>query len=102
MHYVYIIYSKAHDRYYIGETIDIPGRLMQHNTSHYARSSTSFTTDWKCMLELVVQSRTQALTIEKYLKSMKSKVYIQRLITDIESLRIFKQKVLEKFSITIL
>jgi len=31
MHFVYIIYSKKIDKYYVGETPDVANRLLQHN-----------------------------------------------------------------------
>jgi len=42
LHYVYIIYSESFDRFYVGETGDVGGRIMQHNTGFYRGSSTKY------------------------------------------------------------
>jgi putative endonuclease len=31
MHFVYILYSSKHDKYYVGQTDDVERRLVKHN-----------------------------------------------------------------------
>jgi len=73
MHFVYILYSLSTDRYYVGESVDVEGRRLQHNTAHYPKSSTKFTRDWEIMRKISVENPQQARIIEKYIKGMKSK-----------------------------
>jgi putative endonuclease len=47
MHFVYVIYSLSLDRYYIGETVDVQGRLIEHRQHRYAASFTSIAEDWE-------------------------------------------------------
>ena len=73
MHKVYILYSNTFDKFYVGETQNIAVRLEQHNQGFYQNSFTGFTNDWILQLELTVSNRVEARTIERYIKSMKSK-----------------------------
>lgn len=82
MHFVYVIYSPSADRYYIGETIDIAERLIQHRQHHYAGSFSSFADDWKIAFSLRFKDRASALKAEAHLKKSKSKVYLKRLHHD--------------------
>jgi putative endonuclease len=93
-HYVYIIYSKSFDRFYIGETVNVAERIKQHNTGFYEHSSTKFVSDWSLYQSIVCENRAQALNLERFIKRMKSRKFISRLKEEpglIESL-------LEKFS----
>lgn len=82
MHFVYVIYSPSADRYYIGETVDIAERLIQHRTHHYAGSFTSIANDWEIAFSLKFKDRVSALKTEAHLKKSKSKVYLKRLQND--------------------
>ncbi len=78
----YIIYSQTIDRYYIGASQEeIEGRLDKHNKQSYGtKHFTSQTNDWQQYLVIDCESMKQALKIEKHIKRMKSRVYIQNLI----------------------
>jgi putative endonuclease len=102
MHFVYIIYTATYDRYYIGETSNISERIKEHNTAYYPNAATKYTDDWEVRLSFKVENRVEARKVEKYIKSMKSKEFITRLIFEEEYLDIFKQTVLEKYQIKIL
>ena len=80
MYYVYIIYSKTIDRYYIGQTENIDERLEQHNTGYFLHSYTSKTKDWEIVLSMKCSSRKQSVNIESYIKSMKSRRFINDII----------------------
>ena len=99
MHFVYVIYSLEHNRFYTGETINVANRIIEHNSGYYAGSSTSFATDWELYFMLSVNNRKDALIVEKHLKSMKSKAYLQRLKNDVEAMKKFKQIISEKYGI---
>jgi putative endonuclease len=45
MYYCYILYSEKLDKYYIGSTNDIQGRLKRHNTSN--KGFTSMGKPWE-------------------------------------------------------
>ena len=76
--YVYIIYSIEHDRFYIGQSNNINKRLIRHNKG-YVRSTKPYT-PWKIVHFEEFHSRAQAVNREKYLKSLKSKAAIRKLI----------------------
>ncbi|MBS3737377.1 MAG: GIY-YIG nuclease family protein [Psychroflexus sp.] len=80
MFYIYIIYSKKHDKYYIGSTQNPWKRIDKHNTSVF-NTFTSKYRPWE--LKAVFEAGTQrgeAEKIEKFIKKQKSKVLLQKLI----------------------
>ena len=80
MAYVYILYSSTLDKYYIGSTTYNPKeRLRQHNKLHYQNSFTSKGRPWKIFFLLKYSSKVQALSIERHIKKMKSKIYLRNL-----------------------
>ena len=79
LHYVYIIYSESFDRFYVGETADVTGRIMQHNTGFYEGSSTKYANDWSLYLSIRCENRIQALKLERFIKQMKSRKFIKKL-----------------------
>ena len=82
MHIVYIIYSEKVKKYYVGETDNIELRLSKHNNHLYQDSFTKIAEDWKVVLSFNCVSREQAIRLEKFIKKMKSKVFIQKVITN--------------------
>jgi putative endonuclease len=99
MHYVYIIYSPSFDKYYVGETVNPRERTEQHKRGHYESASTSFANDWVLKVSLKVNSRKDALVIEKYIKSMKSRTFIKNLIENPSFLQGFKEIISREFNI---
>ncbi|MBK8954028.1 MAG: GIY-YIG nuclease family protein [Saprospiraceae bacterium] len=79
MHYVYIIYSKAIDRYYIGETEDFEQRLRWHNEHQFIGSFTTRATDWERYLVFEMKDIQESRKFEAHLKSQKSRKYIESL-----------------------
>ncbi len=79
-YYVYILYSKSFDKYYIGSSQDPGRRLESHNTS--ARSSyTAKYRPWEMAAIFVAgETRAEAEAMEKYLKQQKSKKLLERII----------------------
>ncbi len=101
MHFIYIIHSANLSRYYVGETINVEGRIGQHNQSHYESASTRFSQDWQLKLVFQTVTKSEALIVEKYIKSMKSKRFIEKLINDESFLSGFKKVIKDKHDIII-
>ena len=86
MHYLYIIYSKTIDKYYVGETPDVENRITQHNNHHFKTSYTKAADDWTVLLKYQCQNKKEALFLEKYTKRMKSRKFIEKIIKNPEIL----------------
>ena len=67
MFIVYILYSKNHDRYYVGMTSDIQQRLKDHNSGN--NKSTKPYRPWVVLHKEIFQNRIDARSREKYLKT---------------------------------
>jgi len=78
MFYVYILYSKRHDKFYIGQTNNIENRLIRHNNG-YVKSTKAFK-PWELKYVEAFNTRSEAMKREKELKSLKSKIAIKKLI----------------------
>jgi putative endonuclease len=79
MFIVYIIHSPSRGRFYIGQTMDIEQRLLEHNSGKYSDSFTKGVNDWILFHLIQCSSRTQAISIEGHIKKMKSRKYIGNL-----------------------
>ena len=77
---VYILHSKKLGRFYTGSCLDFQFRFEDHLRKVYPKSFTSNSDDWQLFLLLENLSYTQARSIERHIKNMKSKVYIQDLV----------------------
>ena len=77
-YFAYIIYSAILDRYYIGSTSDIAGRLRRHNSSH--KGFTAMSQDWSVVYSEMFETKSDAIRREREIKSWKSRVLIERLI----------------------
>ena len=80
MHIVYILHSQKLNRFYIGYTTNLEIRIDFHINDTQIRKFTYKASDWLLFLKIECTSKNQALAIEKHIKSMKSKVYIQNLL----------------------
>jgi putative endonuclease len=78
-HFVYIIHSQSTDKFYVGETLHVPERIVKHNSGHFHHASTKFATDWELFLQIECESGTQARKIERHIKKMKSRKYYEDL-----------------------
>jgi putative endonuclease len=81
MPYCYVIYSENTDTYYIGKTTNLPEkRLIMHLTDFYEkRKFTKIADDWKIYWTIECKSIEIAGRIEKHLKNMKSRKYLENL-----------------------
>lgn len=86
MYFVYIIYSKSIDRYYIGSSKDPWKRLGFHNKglSGNKRAFTKRASDWKIVYTRKFENRSKAQAFERKIKSMKSRKFIENLINDVD------------------
>ena len=82
MHFLYIIYSNKNNTYYVGETEDIITRLKQHNQHYFKKSYTKIADDWVLKLKYKCNTIEDARFLERFIKRMKSKVFIEKIIND--------------------
>ena len=80
MNFVYILHSKILDQYYIGETEDLENRIKQHNNGFYEQAYTKITSDWKLFHSIACNDKSQAIKIERHIKKMKSRKYLENLL----------------------
>ncbi len=82
MFYIYIIYSESADRHYVGHTNEPARRLEEHNTV-IKNSHTFKFRPWvsKACFE-VSESSAEARRLENYIKRMKSRKLIEKLIDE--------------------
>ena len=76
---VYILFSKQLNKYYTGSCLDLKKRIEEHKTGYYINSYTAHATDWELFLSIDKLDESSARNIEKHVKSMKSKKYIENL-----------------------
>ena len=79
MYSVYILHSVKLNKFYTGFTSNFDLRLQFHFNSEN-RKFTHNATDWTLFLKIDCENKNQALLIEKHIKKMKSKIYIQNLL----------------------
>ena len=78
MFYVYVLYSKKHNRKYTGMTIDIEKRLKEHNARQ--NKSTKAYVPWEVIFKEGFKTRLEARAREKYLKSGVGREFIKSLL----------------------
>ena len=96
MNCCYILYSEKLDVFYTGATHDpIDHRIEKHNLHTYGKDKfTATTNDWKLYLSIPCDSFKQALAIEKHIKQMKRRKYLENLKQYPEMI----QKLISKYS----
>ncbi|MCD8176306.1 MAG: GIY-YIG nuclease family protein [Tannerellaceae bacterium] len=78
MFYVYILFSAKLDSYYVGSTGNIEDRIKRHNQGR--SKATKKGIPWRIVYKKAFETRSQAYRAELYIKSQKSKSFIQNLI----------------------
>jgi putative endonuclease len=79
MNYFYIIFSASVNKYYIGHTSDsLDERIRKHNSNH--EGVTGGSGDWNLMYHEVFQTKSEAYSRERQVKSWKSRKAIEKLI----------------------
>jgi len=82
MHYLYIIYSKKIDQFYIGESEDPETRLVKHNNKLHKHAFTSRADDWELKVSIAFPNIIQAKKAEVFVKKMKSRRFNEALIKE--------------------
>jgi putative endonuclease len=78
MFYCYILYSAKLDKYYIGSTGNLEGRLQRHNTANTGFTSTG--KPWEMKYFEIFETKPGAMKRELELKKWKNKAIIEELI----------------------
>ena len=79
MCFVYIIQSEVDDSFYVGYSMDLKIRLVFHNDPAKNQGITRHKIPWRIFYALKTPNRTTAIKIERHIKRMKSKSYIENL-----------------------
>lgn len=79
MYFAYILQSDKDGSFYIGSTDNIEKRIIKHNKgySKYTKSKRP----WRMVYREEFKTLSKARKRESYLKSLKSKIAIEKLIT---------------------
>ena len=85
-HFLYILYSKSVDKFYIGETNNVINRLEIHNSHLIKGAFTKIANDWEIKIVFECKNRNEALFLEKFIKRMKSRKFINTIIQNPEIL----------------
>jgi len=76
--FLYIIYSKSKNRYYVGHSDNLLRRIPEHNAGQC--KATRFGLPWTLVYSKSFNSRADAMKEEYRIKKMKSRKFIERLI----------------------
>jgi len=78
--HLYILFSAALNKYYIGSTSDVlEERIRKHNSNH--KGFTGGIGDWELKYAESYSTKTEALIREKAIKAWKSRRLIEKLIS---------------------
>ncbi|MFZ1371885.1 MAG: GIY-YIG nuclease family protein, partial [Ferruginibacter sp.] len=75
----YILFSPNLNKYYVGSTPDIERRLIEHNRGKEKFTKTGI--PWKLVYKEVFEDLKQARKREFQIKKMKSRKYVEMLIS---------------------
>ena len=78
-HFVYILYSKKLDKYYIGSSHDPHERLKYHNIG--LKGWTKRGIPWKIVYKKGFDDKKIAMSKERFVKKQKSRLYIEKLLS---------------------
>ena len=79
--FCYILYSTKLNKYYVGSTTDINRRLIEHNRGKEKFTKTGV--PWNLVYNEVFEELTQARKRETFIKKMKSRKFIESLISSV-------------------
>jgi len=77
--YTYALYSKVHDKIYIGFTSNLEGRLLYHN-QFATKGFTMKFRPWEIIFYETFLTKEDAMKREKQLKSANGRLFIRSLI----------------------
>ncbi|CAN5613762.1 hypothetical protein BH11BAC1_BH11BAC1_21590 [soil metagenome] len=79
MFHVYILFSFSSNRFYIGQTENIEGRLKRHNSG--SEHSTKPFRPWQLVCSIEKNTRSEAIILERKLKNLNTpdlKIFIAK------------------------
>jgi putative endonuclease len=74
---VYILYSRKLGKHYIGQTSDLESRMERHNAGR--NPFTKKGVPWELVHSLNCDSRAEAMKLEKRIKNLGTKRFLERL-----------------------
>jgi putative endonuclease len=74
---VYVLYSKALNKFYVGYTYDLPRRIHEHNSGK--GNFTSQGKPWELVVEFECNKRSDAIRLELKIKRRGIRRYLQDL-----------------------
>ena len=77
-YFVYTIYNKNNDKFYIGQTNNIDRRLIEHNSGE-TNYTAKYSGEWELVYKEEFSDRTNAIKREKFLKKQKNKSFYKKL-----------------------
>ncbi len=78
--YIYILYSKEHDKYYVGYSSDPWRRLEEHNTKLFNTYTSKFRLWTLSAVFSCGDQENEAIRMERFIKKQKSRKIIEQLI----------------------
>jgi len=77
-YFVYLLYNKKHDKFYIGQSNSLERRIFEHNfgLSNY---TSKYDGTWEKVYSERFDDRKEALIRERFLKKQKSKKFYKKL-----------------------
>ncbi|MFD2516960.1 GIY-YIG nuclease family protein [Salinimicrobium flavum] len=87
MHFLYIMYSPTADKYFAGETNNVPERIESHNSNKNLKAFTGAASDWELKLIFNCNSREEAVYLQKSINTKKSRKFVEKVIDHPELLK---------------
>jgi putative endonuclease len=82
MYYIYILYSKVADKFYVGHSRDPWKRLEQHNANRIDKYTGKYS-NWELKAVFEISPfKGEANKFEKFIKRQKSKLLLLKLIDE--------------------
>ena len=77
-YFVYIIYNKKFDKFYIGQTNNLNRRKSEHNLG-LSEYTSKYNSGWEIVFKEEYFSRSDAMQREKFLKKQKNKAFYRKI-----------------------
>jgi putative endonuclease len=74
--HVYILFSEKLNKYYTGQTNNLEDRIFRHNAAQ--ESFTASGVPWKLVWSMILDTRVEAITLEKKIKKKRCKKIFER------------------------
>ena len=89
MYFIYILYSPSSDKFYVGYTENVSKRIFMHNNP-IRNSYTSKHRPWILKKTFKIgNNKTVALKVERKIKKMKSRKYLEQLLNPLLGEQLF-------------